>query len=171
VKLKQLVLAFFEDEPSRDAAMRFCDTLIQKFWSHCTFEIHWCSVDDLSQGLKAVEAAKKAAEADLLVFSLGKDDNVSWDLRAWVRSFLALRREREGTLIGLYEATEVQTEKSRFLREIAHEGGLDYLTRIPEVIAHRIPDSLDSYAQRAVKVTSVLDEILKHSPLPPHPAM
>jgi hypothetical protein len=59
-------------------------------------------------------------------------------------------------------------EKYAYLRNAAHRAGMDYLTQIPQSISSRsIPDSLDSYSQRADKVTSVLDGILHQKAPPP----
>jgi len=46
-------------------------------------------------------------------------------------------------------------------------GAMDYLTQVPQNISHSIPESLESYGQRAAHVSSVLDEILhQHAPPP-----
>jgi hypothetical protein len=43
---------------------------------------------------------------------------------------------------------------------------MDYLTEVPQEIAQPIPDSLESFSERAQYMTSVLDEILHKPTLP-----
>ena len=44
---------------------------------------------------------------------------------------------------------------------------MDYLTEMPQDISRSIPDSLDSYTERAEQVTSLLDNILHQQAPPP----
>jgi hypothetical protein len=60
-----------------------------------------------------------------------------------------------------------EAQKHRYLRQIAHRGSMDYLTQLPLSLSRLVPESLDSYTQRAVQVSSVLDEILHHQAPPP----
>jgi hypothetical protein len=47
---------------------------------------------------------------------------------------------------------------------------MDYLNHVPQDISLSIPESLDSYTQRADQVTSLLDDIL-HQQVPPPPLL
>jgi len=44
---------------------------------------------------------------------------------------------------------------------------MDYLTDVPPEITRPIPDSLESFSERAQQITSVLDEILRKPIHPP----
>jgi hypothetical protein len=55
-----------------------------------------------------------------------------------------------------------------YLRAAAHRAGMDYWTSIPQNLARSVPDSLDSYSERATQVTTLLDEILHYHPVPSH---
>jgi hypothetical protein len=44
---------------------------------------------------------------------------------------------------------------------------MDYLTEVPQDISRSIPDSLDSYTERADQVTGLLANILQQQPPPP----
>ena len=46
-------------------------------------------------------------------------------------------------------------------------GAMDYLTEVPQDISRSIPDSLDSYTERADQVTGLLANILQQQPPPP----
>jgi len=83
-------------------------------------------------------------------------------------------RAAQATLVGLLDPGAIKgttDEKHLYLRNVAHHAGMDYLTKMPENISRGIPDSLDSYSQRAQRVTSVLDEILRKQPVPQQPAL
>jgi hypothetical protein len=43
---------------------------------------------------------------------------------------------------------------------------MDYVTQLPQDIARSMPDSLDSYTERADQVTSLLDDILRQQTSP-----
>ena len=117
----------------------------------------------------AQAAAKKAATADIVVFSTGPQQRVPERFQQWIELWLPKREEHDGVLVNLFPAVppaEVASPAmSLYLRSIAHRAGMDYLTGVPEGISHPIPESLDSCTQRAEQVTTLLDEIL-HSPLP-----
>lgn len=126
----------------------------------------------LEQSTAATEAAEKAAQADLLLFSAPPEGHFPAHVKEWVETWLIRRGDREGLLAGLLEPTEnsrsQEGQKHTFLRNAAHRGAMDYLTRVPEDVSRSIPDSLDSYTERADQVTSLLDEILRQQPTPPH---
>lgn len=164
VKKKRLVAVFFEGEPSRDMAAQFCDELVRRFWAHSTFDVYWCAVGDLAEEATSREAARRAAEAEMVVFAMPGKGEPAWEVQAWACQLIDLRREREGALVGLLEPGEgAHSGRFQFLRNLAHRAGMDYLTQVPDVLCLEIPDSLESYSQRAAEVTGVLDDILKHS--------
>jgi hypothetical protein len=45
---------------------------------------------------------------------------------------------------------------------------MDYLKHVPQDITLSLPDSLDSYTQRADQLTSLLDDILHQQSPPPN---
>jgi hypothetical protein len=162
VKERCEVLIIYEDAIRRAEAVRFCDSLVEKFWSKNNFQIEWCPVAELQSKASADKHAEIAATAHILIFSLRPEAGLAQDLQMWAESWLNLRGEREGTVIGLLDTTatgELGGAYS-FLRQTAHRAGMDYLTQIPDSILHSISDSLDSYRQREVEVTRVLDDIL-----------
>jgi hypothetical protein len=74
-------------------------------------------------------------------------------------------------LVGLMEpgadAGNREGQKHHYLRKVAHHGAMDYLTTVPPDTCFSIPDSLDSYTERADQVTSLLDDILRQQAPPP----
>jgi hypothetical protein len=165
------VVIVYENNAARDEATRFCNQLVEKFWSQCEFDLSWLSFEKLHTLKFATEAARKAAEADLVIFSAQPEGDMPIAIEAWIEHWLSQRREREGALVGLLgqqpgRAPEL-AGKHVFLRRIANRAGMDYLTQVPETFGYPIPDSIESCADRAHRVTGVLDEILHQQPAPP----
>ena len=163
----------YEDVPARENAVAFCDHLVERFWARYEFAVSWWSLADLSVVDSSQRAARKAIEADLIVVATTPGLDIPMALREWVESWLGRRGEREGALVGLTDPRAGQTgpsaEKFAYLRNAAHRAGMDYLTDIPQSISSRsIPDSIESYSERAHQVTSVLDDILHRKAPPPH---
>ena len=166
------VVVVYEDAASRERAVTFCDLLVSRFWAKCEFNVSWWSFALLDQAVAAKDAGERAARADLIVFSATPEGDFPLPVKAWVESWLNQRGDREGMLAGLMEpvagADDREGEKHHYLRNAAHHGALDYLTQVPQDISRSIPDSLDSYTERADQMTSLLDDILHQQPPPPH---
>lgn len=165
------VVVVFEDAATRGQAVEVCDHLVKRFWTDCEMAVSWWSWDMLEQLAPAHEAIQKAAEADLLIFAVRTEKDFPTPLQEWVETWLAMRGERDGALMSFFgkeaEAGGTLTERHAYLRQVAHRGGMDYLTEAPQNLSFLIPDSLDWYATRAESVTSVLDEILHTHGTPP----
>jgi len=74
-----------------------------------------------------------------------------------------------GLMDPLADPASAEGQKHHCLRNAAHHGAMDYLTQVPQDISRPIPDSLDSYTQRADQVTNLLDDILRQQAPPLHP--
>ena len=165
------VVILFEDAQTREKAVKFCDELVQRFWTHCEFSMTWMSFSALVDANAARDAHAKASGADVIVIATRPEGPVPVVVTDWVERCLANRTDREGTLAGLIDTSVILTgwaaEKHAWLRSVAHRAGMDYLTDVPPEINRPIPDSLESFSERAQKITSVLDEILRKPIHPP----
>lgn len=166
------VVVVYDSPETRETAVSFCDQLVQKFWHDCEFDVSWWPTQKLQEGDSAHHARHRATEADLVIFALPPQAEISLDVQEWVESWVPERGEREGALVDLISARESGAEPGaagtkRYLRHIAHRAGMDYLTQVPPSISWQAPESVDSCAERAQQVTSVLDEILHHQVAPP----
>jgi hypothetical protein len=172
MKANLSVVVVYEDNVVRERAVGFCDHLVGRFWATCGFDVNWWSFGLLQESLGAGASAEKAAAADLIIFAAQSGEEMPVHVRAWVESWLDRRGDREGALVGLVEhsggASTGAADKQVYLRNIAHRSGMDYLTEVPQNILDLIPESLESYTDRAHQVTGVLDEILHHPAPPPH---
>ncbi len=115
----------------------------------------------LIDSAQATELADKAAYADYVVFASACEGDLPRELKIWIEGWLTKRGEREGTLVGLMEQHtrpfEIASLKEIYLRHVAHRAGLDYLSHVPSRKSKALPNSLDSYQERARQMTSVLD--------------
>jgi hypothetical protein len=165
------VVVVYEDATAREEAVRFCDHLMRRFWSRYEFLVGWWSFGVLQLPQEASkEAAEKAREADVIVVATRPESEIPPGIRDWIETWSTQRGDREGALVGLMDpgggASGAAAEKYVYLRSVAHRGAMDYLTEVPQSLSWRaVPDSLDSFNERADRVTSVLDDIL-HKPVP-----
>jgi hypothetical protein len=166
------VVVVYEDAPARERAVVFCDQLVGRFWAQLELDIDWWSFASLKESQSAKAATDKVTRADLIVFCAVPEGNLPAPVKAWVETWIEERGEREGMLIGLLETPDapcaLEGDKHHYFRQVAHRGGMDYLTHLPQEISRPIPDSLDWYTQRADKVTSLLEGILDQQSPPPH---
>jgi hypothetical protein len=168
---KWSVLALFQGSASRVTAVDFCDVLVQRFWPRTTFELSWFDWEELLDVSTADSAARTAREADLLLVASARKGILEQHIRRWLETSLHKRGEREGILAGLCAPeTSVSPESSaseQYLRKLAHQNGLDFLTGVPTSLSQSVPENAEAYTLRATKVTSVLDTILHQIPPPP----
>jgi hypothetical protein len=166
------VVVVHEDTAARERAVGFCDQLVGRFWQECEFEVSWCPFASLEEAASAQEAAEKAARADLILFSAASEGDFPRAVKAWIEAWLHQRGEREGMLIALMEpAGDVSSREGPrhwCLRDAAHHGAMDYLTHVPLDLVRSMPESLESYTERADQVTSLLDGILHQQSPPPN---
>lgn len=127
-------------------------------------DVDWCSFTMLTDSTKADEAARKAEQADLVVFAVSPAGDLTEEIKIWIERWIGRRGEREGAVIGLIDhqshSGEIACLKEIYLRHSALHAGMDYLSHVPSSMTRAIPDSLDSYGDRAGQVTHVLDDIL-----------
>jgi hypothetical protein len=171
MKAKWSILALYEDPDARQLAVQFCDGLMQRFWAESGFDLSWCDWKGLEHPVSAEEAAKKAREADLIIVALSGQGMIAQHVKGWLELAVQDRGEREGVLVGLpdaapsYDAEAAVTQM--YLRKLAHQAGMDYLTAVPQSLPTRVPESTEAYNQRATQVTSVLEKILSYTSVPP----
>ena len=150
------VVVLFEDDRARLQSMQFCDALIERFWTRCEFQLKWWSFDLLKPG-QTLEAAENARNADLIIFASHGEPPP--EIRAWIDGWIHERADREGAF-GKVDLPHQHI----YLRHLAHRAGMDYLTELPQTLSWCIPDSVDSYHERAGQMTSVLSDILRKTP-------
>ena len=164
------VIVIYDDGPARQRAVEFCGRMVERFWAEYEFDVHWCSFSELSKTSPAEEAIVKAAAAAVIIFATSGRGEIPRRVRTWIDKWLPKRADREGLLVDLRESGQegqVCDATCTYLRAVAHQGCMDYLTDLPHTILRSLPDSLESVSARACQVTSVLDGILRAQHRPP----
>ena len=165
------VVVLYEGPAPREHALGFCNNLAGRHRDEIDLEVHWWSFTLLANSALARDAMSKAANADMVVFAMNYDQDLPREIKLWVEGWLEKRGQLEGALVGLvdrrHDPAEIACLKEVYLRQVAHRAGMDYLSESPPTEARAIPNSLESYNQRAGEVTSVLDQILRTPAAPP----
>ena len=165
------IVVVYETPAIREHAVRFCERLTQEQESASEPELNWWSFRLLGHPSAGGDAAQKAALADVIVFAMDASGDLPEEIKLWIENWLNKRGEREGALVGLLAREErshdVPPFREIYLRHIARRAGMDFLSHAAPTVAKAIPDSLDSFSERAGQMTSVLDNILHTRPRTP----
>jgi hypothetical protein len=166
------VVVVYETPAIREHAVRFCERLFEEQRPKAAPEMNWCSFHLIARPELGGDMAQKAAAADIVVFAMDGKGDLPEEIKFWIETWLNKRGEREGALVGLLDSDEpplhMATFREIYLRHIARRAGMDYLSHAAPTANRAIPDSLDSFSERAGQMTSVLDDILhKHPNTPP----
>jgi hypothetical protein len=165
------VVVIYEDPSIRERAVQFCERLVSDQQTP-DLNMDWWSFPLLSHAEMAHSAVEKAARADVVVFAMEARGDLPEEIKLWIEKWLNKRGEREGAIAGLLHREEgwhgMASFREIYLRHIARRAGMDYLSHAAPTQRKAIPDSIDSFNERAGRMTSVLDSILqKHSnPVP-----
>jgi hypothetical protein len=147
--------------------MRFCDGLVQKFWPEFSFELSWLDWTDLEEAMRPRLPNTRLPRLIYLSVAAASQKMIPAHVQRWIEHSIRDRGDREGVLVGLTGDGRDATAAQLYLRKLAHQGGMDYLTAIPHTLPHGVPDSAESYNVRATQMTSVLGAILNRVPSPP----
>ena len=165
------VAVVYETPEIREHAVRFCERLAEEQDAGSISELNWWSFRLLSNPNAGIEAAQKASAADVVVFAMDARGDLPNEIKLWIENWLNRRGEHEGALVGLLAREEPSHEVASFreiyLRHIARRAGMDYLSHAAPTATKAIPDSIDSFSERAGQMTSVLDTILHTRPRTP----
>jgi hypothetical protein len=160
----------YEDQPTRDRALGLCDDLIRKFWSDLDVEFSWWRFDYLGDADLASQAADAAIKADLVIFSAHSAKELPLPVRSWIDLWVNRTMNRPNALVALIGVSDDQfkglTPIHVYLREIAQQAGMDYLSHVSDALIAGLDTSTDGIARRAREVTTLLDQML-HRPLVP----
>jgi hypothetical protein len=166
------VVVLYEDFLTRQRALAACDYLTRQFWSDIELTFHWWRADFLEDADLAAKAAEAAAAADFLIVALGPDTELSTTLKSWFASWTEQRSGEEGAFVDLTDVGSARIgltmQREIELRQLARRARMDYLTTMPATLTGPLPASFEAAELRADQLSSVLDEILHHSPPPPH---
>lgn len=139
------VAVVYDDIASRVRAMHLSESLANRFEGDLDFNFTWWNIRFLKDPQISNLAEEAAAEADLVLFSIGEAAEPAPALKAWIRRWLARRQSDEGALAVLLDQTIATkdhiTPLESYLRKVADGGHMDFLPRMMPVEPDMGPDS------------------------------
>jgi hypothetical protein len=166
LRAAKAVVVIYEDPSIRERAVHFCERLVKAQQSP-ELDLDWWSFALLSDASMAHTAVEKASGADVVIFAMDARGDLPDPIKLWIEKWLNKRGEREGAIVGLlhHEGWHgAASFREIYLRHAARRAGMDYLSHAAPTRRGAIPDSLDSFSERAGQMTSVLDGILQTKP-------
>jgi len=164
-------LIAYEDSTTRNRAMQICDRLVQKFWKDVEFDFSWWRFDFLGDTGIVKAAGNAAARSELILISAHAGRELPAPVQGWIETWLPRREPGKGVLVAMIGTGEDRlkglTPIHVYLREAAQRANLDYLPQVMDVALGKLDASFETITKRAQKVTSLLDNILHRSPVPP----
>jgi len=155
------LVALSEDESGRERAKKFCNALMDRFWTQYEFEVSWFTFADLADMKRSTASAHEAGQTDMVIVACSAESQMPTDVQLWVEQWIAHRSDREGCLVGLVESpANLCSGRETYLRNVARRGGLDFLTEIPDTLLGALPEDLTAASQRATHISGVLEDIL-----------
>jgi len=162
------VTVLYEDTDIRQRAMQVSDHLMRRFWSDIEFDFNWWRFSFLEDPVLARQAGRHLADSNVLILALRREGDLPASFKQWLEASLEARGVREGVLIALFDEEgtppPLGSRKDLGLRRLAQRSGMDYLTEAPNTLPGGLPNSLDGFSQRAEEHTSIIENILSHTP-------
>lgn len=125
----------------------------------------WWKVDFLHHLPVMSEAVKAAKQADVLMVAVQDREPVPEELVRWTEAWLAQRWEKAGALIALVALTEGRETTVPgtldFLRQVARQGGLDFLPQSKAWGSEPLALFQQQVAQKACVPPEVLNELMR----------
>lgn len=147
---------------------QLCQALEQEFGGDLDFEFGWWAFDRLGDSQELHTAAEHAAEADLILLSVHAGNELPRPVQEWIEAGLARRRKRGGAVALLVGPAQRSGGAGwpidSYLRYLAERAGMDFWVSTPCETSEPMPDSLDTFIERAGEVTAVLEKILGQEP-------
>src|SRR6516225_2073287 len=115
MKANRSIAVVYENALARQRAVEFCDDLIKRVWARDTFDVGWWSFSELEETEAATKASETASEAEVVIFAVLSDGELSPEVTAWIERWLQRRGDREGALVGLTESGAEKSSKHIYL--------------------------------------------------------
>jgi len=124
------VVSIYEDIGGRDLLLKLCNSLVLKFKEEVDFQFDWCRFKYLADPEIAMEAAQKAAQADLILFA-PQSSELPVHVQGWFEGWLPNREAAEGALVLVLSSAKGALQSlslGSYLRLTAKRGRLDYFS-------------------------------------------
>ena len=123
------VVSIYEDIGGRDLLIQLCDSLVRKFKDDLEFQFDWWRFKYLADPGMAMEAAQKAAQADLILLAPRSPDLPGY-VEGWFEGWLPNREASAGALVLVQPVAQGAASSlslPAYLRLTAKRAHLDYL--------------------------------------------
>jgi hypothetical protein len=144
------VLVVSEDATARERVKEVYENLERQFSKEFCFGASWYDFDALNDARTAGDAARAAAEADLILFSASAHIEPSATVKKWVESWIDRKQPGECALGGLLNRTPSGDGNGMpiqaYLTDVARRGGMDPIFEI--VCAPEKPVEALAYAEQ-----------------------
>jgi hypothetical protein len=128
------VLVVSEDAGARERVKEVYENLERQFSKEFCFGSSWYDFDGLNDGRIAGDAARAAAEADLVLFSANAHIEPPESVKKWVETWIDRKQPGECALGGLLNRTPSGDGKGMpiqaYLTDVARRGGMDPIFEI-----------------------------------------
>jgi hypothetical protein len=128
------VLIVSEDASARERVKEVYENLEKQFSKEFCFGSSWYDFDCLNDARTAGDAARAAAEADLILFSASAHSEPPESVKRWIESWIERKQPGECALGGLLNRSTSGDGKGMpiqaYLTDVARRGGMDPIFEI-----------------------------------------
>jgi hypothetical protein len=124
-------MVLYEDNATRDTALRLCDHLTEKFKGDLRFKCSWWGFKFFNVPAIAQEAAESARSADLLMVAIRDSGNLPATVKQWLEQWALQPKPAEGALVSVRlsvaKGTREDLAPDLFFRFLAQRARRDYV--------------------------------------------
>jgi hypothetical protein len=159
------VLVAYDRPTSGQNAKELCDRLERAIGPAYELIPSFWNIEALQDSLLAQATVAEAVSAAFLVLAVDANQHLPPAVRSWVARCACRMHARGGALVAqLHGILKMEKETSpayTFLKEVAHDAGMDFFSEVVEPADSALDYSMESIHQRACMRTTVLDSILR----------
>jgi hypothetical protein len=159
------VTVFYGDTESRERALKLSSRLVCKFMADVDLDFSWWKFQFLMDGVIAGLAAQSAAQADMILYSLGQVNDLPAEVKACNELWLDQRQGRSGLVVALIGKESLKRRPipvHGYLAELAKRAGMQFMSRWESQPPEGV-DYLDMMLRRANESSPILDEMLSRA--------
>jgi hypothetical protein len=127
------VVVFYDDAHSQERVVKLSDHLVPQFWEDFEFEISWWKVNFITNPIFNGSIAKELVEADIIVFALSPDYEMTLEFKGSLESLMGHRINNSGLLAMVLSDNNSPPQARyfkihKYLSTLAMTNQMDYLS-------------------------------------------
>lgn len=154
----------YEDTTTRNHALQLYDHLAQKLLDDYDFQCTWWKFDHLRNSTLMEQAVDAAAEANMIIMTIRAGKELPAIARKWVDQWVGRKDNRKSALVAVIAGVEPQRREAcpaqLYLQKVARTAKMDFFSHAFNLPKEPPSYSVETIAERAEKVTPLLEEIL-----------